>query len=240
MLTSIIIPSLNEEKNLPELLKSIKNQGLGNNELEVIVADASSIDRTREISLIYECKVVGGGLPAKARNNGAECSAGDILIFKDADSTFPSNFLKPALKEFHERDLDIAGTLHYPIFYGNSFKALRYSLYIDFFENKSMLKAQKSMKPLMADCIFARGWVHKLISGFDETLEFGEDCDYAKRAKRAGAKFGILETCGAIGMNMRKFEENELRMLLKNVYYNAGRFFGHEFKRGKTLIKYWK
>ena len=92
----------------------------------------------------------------------------------------------------------------------------------------------------MQNCMFARKEVHEAIDGFDETIEFGEDDEYAKRAVERGYRFGILETPGKIGFNMRRFEENELKILLKNVYFNVGRRLGHEFRRGKSKIKYWK
>jgi len=43
---SIVIPSLNEEINLPILLESIKNQT--DKDLEVIVVDSQSTDNTKK------------------------------------------------------------------------------------------------------------------------------------------------------------------------------------------------
>ena len=48
MIFSIIIPTYNEEEYLPVLLDSIKEQDF--NDYEIIVADANSSDRTREIA----------------------------------------------------------------------------------------------------------------------------------------------------------------------------------------------
>ena len=63
---SIIIPTLNEEKYLPLLLEAIKKQKVDGN-LEIIVADAGSQDRTIEIARDFGCKIVPGGLPARGR-----------------------------------------------------------------------------------------------------------------------------------------------------------------------------
>ena len=46
---SIIIPTLNEEKYLPALLESIKEQDFGKESKEVIVADAGSKDKPRKL-----------------------------------------------------------------------------------------------------------------------------------------------------------------------------------------------
>ena len=56
---SIIIPTLNEGEYLPFLLDSIKRQTFQG--YEVIVADANSGDKTRQIAKERECLLVQGG-----------------------------------------------------------------------------------------------------------------------------------------------------------------------------------
>ena len=238
MLTSLIIPTKNEEEYIPILLESIKNQGLAPNELEVIVSDNYSTDKKRQIARNYGSIVVDGGHQRVGRNNGARIARGEILIFKDADGPLPDNFLIPALREFNERKLDVAGTLHYPISTKKGFTTLRHKLYIEFFSNRSIQAAENTNSPLMMNCMFVRNLVHRAIGGFDETIEFGEDSEYAKRVKRAGGSFGILKTAGRVGHSMRRFEEREINALLKNIYFNAGRSLGHEFRKDKSLISY--
>jgi glycosyltransferase involved in cell wall biosynthesis len=53
---SIIIPTFNEERFLPYLLKSLKEQTF--NDFEVIVADNNSTDATRSITLKSGARVV--------------------------------------------------------------------------------------------------------------------------------------------------------------------------------------
>ena len=242
MLTSIIIPVKNEEKCLPILLESLKYQGLMPGELEVRVADAGSTDRTVEIAEDYGCIVVRGGMPAVGRNNGAKAAKGEILVFKDADSHLMPYTIELGLREMNERGLDVAGTLHYPLSSKKGFAALRYKAYVEFFSNRTIAAAEHANSPLMMNCMFARRKVHEAIGGFDETLEFGEDNEYAKRAKKAGYKFGILRYCGKVGFNMRKAEESflkELKWLGINFYFTTGRRFGHEFVRDKSVVRYW-
>lgn len=66
---SIIVPTKNEERYLPGLLKSIKKQTV--QPYEIIVADAGSTDRTVEIAKKYGAKVIKGGIPQVGRNKGA-------------------------------------------------------------------------------------------------------------------------------------------------------------------------
>jgi glycosyltransferase involved in cell wall biosynthesis len=89
---SLVIPAFNEEHYLPQLLKSIalarQRYELGADEIEVIVADNASTDRTAEIARASGCCVVRveKRAIAAARNGGAGVATGQILAFVDADS----------------------------------------------------------------------------------------------------------------------------------------------------------
>ena len=101
---SIIIPTLNEEKYLPLLLKSIARQKF--RDYEIIVADAGSEDKTLDIAKRYNCRIVAGGLPAKGRNEGAKVAKGDLLLFLDADVILPQKFFRRAVSEFETEKID--------------------------------------------------------------------------------------------------------------------------------------
>jgi len=229
---SIIIPTKNEEKYLPKLLDSIKAQNFKN--LEVIVADADSTDKTRKIAKNYCCKIVNGGYPGTGRNQGAKYSKGQNLLFIDSDIVLPKHFLKDSIKELNERGLDVAGTLQSPISTGNKFKDLIYTFFYEI-ANKWMKITQNTKKPSMQVCMFAKKEIHEKIRGFDETLIFGEDSDYARRARKIG-KFGILES-KKVMISPRRFEKEGLRLMLKNFYFIAGMLFGHKFRKD-SKIKY--
>jgi len=88
---SLIIPAYNEERLLSRLLDSVdvaREAYGGAGEVEVIVADNSSTDRTASIAEARGCKVVRveKRVIAAARNGGARVASGEILTFIDADS----------------------------------------------------------------------------------------------------------------------------------------------------------
>jgi glycosyltransferase involved in cell wall biosynthesis len=89
---SIIIPAYNEEKYLFRLLDSIEtaksNYSGGSDQVEVIVADNDSTDRTAEVARAHGARVVTikKRRIAAARNGGARAGGGEILCFIDADS----------------------------------------------------------------------------------------------------------------------------------------------------------
>jgi len=226
---SIIIPAKNEEKYLPMLLDSIKRQKIDN--LEIIVADANSKDKTCEIAIDYGCKVVRGGLLARGRNNGVKYAKGNLLLFIDADIILPEDFLKESLKEFNRRNLDIAGTLQEPTSNRFLYK------FIYGIANGGMCIMEKTRKPFMQVCMFCKKNLHQKIGGFDESLIFAEDSEYAIRCVKAGGNFGILKSSRVFISNRRFEHENNLSLILKYIYFNISRFFGKEFRNG-GIIKY--
>ncbi len=182
---SIIIPALNEEKYLSLLLDSIKKQLRV--DYEIIVADAGSRDKTVEIAAAYGCRVVKGGLPAKARNEGAGAASGDLLFFVDADNGLPDYFFEKVLREFAARDLD-AGSFMLTFTEGNKLMGAIFS-----FVYNSWLGLFSKIRPFGAANILVKRELHRQIDGFDEAIKVGEDVDYIRRAARAG-KYGLLKS----------------------------------------------
>lgn len=90
---SFVVPSLNEEKYIEVCLKSVKNQET-KLDYELILSDSSSIDRTIEIAEKYVDKIIKAkkGI-AFGRNTGGYAAKGDVLIFIDADTRIPPNYL---------------------------------------------------------------------------------------------------------------------------------------------------
>jgi glycosyltransferase involved in cell wall biosynthesis len=197
VMISIIIPTLNEENYLPLLLDSIKRQGI--DDLEIIVADAGSQDKTLEVARNFGCKIVKGGLPARGRNEGAKIAKGDLLLFLDADTLLPENSLKVLLEEFSTRQLDIASCGLMP--FGNN--KFLYFLY-DFFYNRLAILFEKKLPP-GAGLIIAKKELHKHIGGFDETIKMGEDHSYARKGAKSG-KYGFLRSV-KIHFSQRRFKE---------------------------------
>lgn len=200
---SIVIPALNEERYLPRLLESIARQTF--RDYEVIVSDASSTDRTREVAEAAGCRVTVGPTagPACARNLGAQLARGDILLFLDADVVLAMpQFLERTLEEFTRRGLAVAGCLARPYEATLLFKVL-------FPLAMAWMRALKRVQPRAPGwAIFARRDLHERVGGFDETPALGEDHDYVARIRRHG-RFGIL-TGGHVLVSIRRFQKEGL------------------------------
>lgn len=94
---SIVIPTLNEEKYLPLLLKDLAKQT--NQDFEVIHVDGNSEDLTRELAQKFRHKINISTHTTNVRNVsfqrnfGAKKSIGKWVLFMDADNRLPSFFL---------------------------------------------------------------------------------------------------------------------------------------------------
>ena len=206
MILSIIIPTYNEEEYLPVLLESIKKQNFS--DYEVIVADANSTDRTREIAEEYGCVIVDGGLPAVGRNNGAKVAKGEYLIFLDSDLVLTDDYLRNVIYEFKIERLGIAITQMLPMS-----NKIEDKIFHDF-ANYFMISVEK-IKPHGAGCygIIAKKELHNECNGFDESLTFGEDTDYIERLAKK-EPFKVLRNA-KIGVSTRRLEEEGITTLIK-------------------------
>jgi len=247
---SIIIPALNEEKYLPLLLKEIKKQNFAD-DLEIIVADAGSEDKTVEIAKNYGCKIVQGGLPAKGRNEGAKIAQGDIFLFMDADNIYlPENFLKNLLEEFEKRKLDVASFPIYPTsisdlpsttkdeiikngggvnLNGNGFDKFAYKIYNSFVWSIQRFSAYAT------NSVLVRKNIHQKIGGFDEEIKIAEDHFYAKTARKFG-KFGFIKTRPVLTSTRRFEKDGRLKTYLKYLIAGIYMFFFGPIK--KDIFRY--
>lgn len=197
---SIIIPTLNEEKNLSRLLPLIIKGGF--DDYEIIIADNGSTDKTVEIARKNNCIITKGGLPARGRNSGAKVARGDILFFMDADLKFsPKNFVKRAVEYFKKNDLTVAS---FPILtqknniYLNPFT-------MNLFYNIPQILLKKVF-PMGAMGIMVRKDVFEKVGGFDESITLAEDHYFVGQAEKYG-KFDIIREVKA-HMPLRRFEKD--------------------------------
>jgi glycosyltransferase involved in cell wall biosynthesis len=208
---SIIIPTLNEARYLPKLLKSIRNQTI--QPLEIIVADAGSTDTTRQLAIDAGCIVIEGGLPGPGRNAGARIARGDYLHFLDADVILPKQFIELALHEFELKYLDISTVITDPItpkHIDKLFFQLQTSL---------MLQLQENNPFTWGGSILVTKRMHRRIRGFNEKMRVGEDNDYGNRARKL-AHYGVI-TSTNVQMDLRRFDKIG-RLKLIQTYMHQG------------------
>ena len=92
---SVIIPTLNEQANLPATLHSV----FGAPDVEVIVVDGHSCDGTATIARAAGARVITSAAGrASQMNAGAAAARGDVLLFLHADTRLPADFADHVLR----------------------------------------------------------------------------------------------------------------------------------------------
>ena len=84
MIVSIVIRTLNEAKNLNDLLTNIEVQETYDLEIEVILVDSGSTDKTLDIAESHRCKIIHITREefsfGRSLNKGCEAAIGEILV----------------------------------------------------------------------------------------------------------------------------------------------------------------
>ena len=95
-LVSIIIPTLNEERNLPIVLDDIeKTMKAVKKDYEIIIVDGHSKDDTVEIAKKYKSKIVYDRIgKGSALRTGIHEAKGDIIVMMDADCSHRSSEIR--------------------------------------------------------------------------------------------------------------------------------------------------
>ncbi len=104
LLVSITIPSYNSEKMIPYCLEGVAKQTYPN--IETLVIDSHSTDRTRDIAADYQAKVIlcEGKLLA-ARYLGYKEAKGSYIVFVDTDQILEPTAIERALALMEDYDM---------------------------------------------------------------------------------------------------------------------------------------
>ncbi len=214
MLTSIIIPTLNEEKRLQTCLDSIKNQTHKN--IEIIISDSKSTDKTVPIARKNKAKIVHGPKkgPAFGRNLGAKYAKGDILFFVDADSYLPPNLVEKIVSKIQEDKDLVAGTV-FVLFYDGNIRMFIMSL-LSF--SSAWIYSRLGFGVTCGPTAFIRTSIFRKINGFDPSVKMCEDIDLGVRAMNYG-KVRILRE--VVYTSSRRFKKWNLSKTFLTYFFGS-------------------
>lgn len=232
---SIVIPAYNEENYVGKCLESVLNEREKNKnkDVEVIVVNNASKDRTREVAQSFPGVIVvdefNKGL-VRARHAGYMASTGDIIANVDADATLLSGWIEKVFTEF-EKDpnlVALSGPYVYPemskmtnvlvkIWYGIGYLIYLFNHYV--LHVGAMLQG--------GNFIVRRSAMEK-IGGFDTSIEFyGEDTDVARRIQKVGRVLFTFDL--PMNTSSRRFEGDGF--IMTAIRYAINHFWTTVFKK---------
>ena len=103
---TVVIPTINEEAGIGQVLDSIpKDPKLT---MEVLIIDTDSTDRTKAIAISKGARVINESRRGygRAYKTGFEYAAGDIIVTLDADCTYPAEEIPRLVKLLRDEKLD--------------------------------------------------------------------------------------------------------------------------------------
>ena len=229
-LLTIVIPCKNESKTIDETLTLLNFQDHIDN-VEIIIADSSDDGTTYQLESRkhdkFNLKIIEGGLPAKARNNGARLVKTPYMLFMDSDMfLLDSSLLMDSIKEMRLHRVDLLTT-----------KVRTTSgKYNYVFRTFDMIqRISKSISPFCVGgfMLFRTDTFNKL-GGFDEQAQISEDYLLSKQVEPR--KFKILNR--TIFTLPRRFDNKGIlymvRLMVRSYFNRNNKEF---FSNDNT---YWK
>ncbi|QEK12984.1 glycosyltransferase [Crassaminicella thermophila] len=187
---SIIIPVLNEEKSIEDLLKQINRL---EGDKEIIVVDGGSKDKTVEIASAYAEIVKSKKGRANQMNAGAKKAKGNILWFVHSDSKISSDSLKNIEDAISSGYIGGGFSLY---FYDYDTVFMRYIAWT------SNLRAKYLGLYFGDQAIFVRKDIFYYLQGYPD-IEIMEDWVLSKKLHKTG-KMKMVKS--SIGTSARRFK----------------------------------
>jgi glycosyltransferase involved in cell wall biosynthesis len=214
-LVSIIIPTYNSGKTLAKCLESIENQSY--DDIEVIVVDNYSADRTKEITSEYCAKVIESDSKfSKARNIGIKEAKGEFVFSVDSDMELSEEIIKECVTTL-QSDKNIGGVIIPERSVGNSFWVGVRDWERSFYAGTEVESARFFRKELV-----------EKVGGYDEDVIFFEDSTLPQKIEKLGYNVKVH-----ISVEISHHEDNfSLFNWLKKKYYygKTAQIYRHKYK----------
>ncbi len=234
---SVIIPARNEEKYLAACLATVNAQDFPD-EYEVIVVDNGSTDATAEIAAQAGARVIAEpepGLP-RARESGRQAARAPLLVYIDADTHIPRNYLRKVVETF-ENEPDVMSVTSPVRFYDGDWSA---NLFIFcYFHIYRLLNWLHIVDFIFGGTFALRSEVIARIGGFDISIAFyGEDADLTKRVAREGRIRYLGDLYSQTSARRYQREGTFITVMRYAINYFSVLLCNHPFKASRRRAQY--
>jgi len=183
MKASVVVPTLNEEKTLRQMLDSVHAQKTSH-DVEIIVVDSYSKDKTLEIADELADQVLSAppGIIARARQKGSMAAKGEVIVSTCGDSIYEQGWLEELLKPISSgKCVGTAGKLlpHEGTHAENLFSEL-------FMANLARVGMKLNMPFVGGESMAFTSKAFRAVKGYRTELVTGEDTDLMKRLLTQG------------------------------------------------------
>jgi len=222
MKVSFVIPAYNEEKSIERCVKSALMQNY--KDLEIIVVDDGSKDRTAEVAKKLNVRVVRNkknlGI-AESMNRGIKTAKGDFIVTLHADAELIGrNWIRDMLKIFEtDKSICVVTCNRIPKFNKNISPIQKVHLYFGGGYSASKLKKPTEIYWLPTRCDMFKRKALEDVNFFDKKFKLsGEDIDISTRLRKKGYKLIFNPNCSA-KIHLSFFQSTFYRILKKRIYF---------------------
>ncbi len=220
---SVVIPTLNEEKHISKCIESILNSTY--EDLEILVVDGGSKDRTVEIVSKYEkVKILKNPFryTPDGLNIGIQNSKGKYIFLAGAHSSFDEKYIEECVKRLEEGECDVAGGVLKTLPRNDTAKAkaIANTLQNIFGFGASKFRiAKNECQDQYVDTVaygIYKKEIFENVGLFNTMLIRNQDIDMNYRIKRAGYKVMLVPSVKAY-----YYAQDNFRDFFKNNYQNG-------------------
>lgn len=191
---SFIIPTYNVEKYVSKVLGSIKKQKYPQKEMEIIIIDDNSTDKTLEriapfrkqfshLKIIVKDRSQPKGA-AISTNIGIKKSRGEFVALVDSDAVLASNWIRELIAQFKDPKVGMAAGAIKTANPKNVWAAFAGR---ELEDRYSVIKEREVNHLSTCNTVYRRKLFDE-VGVFDEDLFYGYDVDISYRVRKAGYK----------------------------------------------------
>lgn len=194
---SVVVPIYNVEDYLEETIESIVSQTIGFDNIELILVNDGSTDKSEQVCLKYKEKYKNNIIYIKkensgvseSRNIGFSKSTAEYVMFLDSDDLINDCFLLK-MYDFLEKNKNI----NFVISRVKLFEAVNKWHYTDYMfkSNKKIVDINKDLTYLKyhsTGVLFRRDVIKNI--RFDKNIKYGEDMKYMSEVLLQNEKYGL-------------------------------------------------